>query len=311
MLVTIKRDNAPLITRFAPSPTGFLHLGHILSVAFVYGISRATGATLLLRLEDHDQTRCRPEFETSIYDDLAWFGFQFDDKPEFNKKSHLRQSDRLERYEGLLAYLANKNLVYPCDCSRAKIQQTLKDQNTDGGDELYYPGTCRHRARSEFKDKFGIRMVLANKEIPFEDGIHSQVTQNPQQQCGDVLLKDRNGNFTYQFAVVADDMDQGVNLVIRGDDLLHASGRQIMIAAALGRTSPLQFIHHPLLTDASGKKLGKRFFSEAVAKRRANGERPEDLLGQALFLAGLFPVQRPVQPAELVQCFTIAAQTGV
>ena len=280
-------------------------------MAFVYGISRAAGATLLLRLEDHDQTRCRPEFETSIYEDLAWFGFHFDDRPEFKKKSHLRQSDRLARYENLLAILAEKKLVYPCDCSRAKIQQAIKNQNTGGGDELCYPRTCRLRARSEFKDEFGIRLLLADREIHFEDGIHGKVTQNPQRQCGDILIKDRNGNFTYQFAVVVDDMDQGVNLVIRGDDLLHASGRQIMIAAALGRSSPLQFIHHPLLTDASGKKLGKRFFSEAVAKRRANGEQPEDLLGQALFLAGLIPALRPVQPAELVQCFTIAAQTGV
>ncbi len=305
VLINITPRNTPWITRFAPSPTGYLHLGHILSMAFVYGISRAIGAKLLLRIEDHDQSRCRLEFEAAIYEDLAWFGFEFDEQPVFQKKSHLRQSDRLDRYESLLASLTEQQLVYPCDCSRAKIQQALKDQNASSGDELFYPGTCRHRARSEFQGDFGRRFLAANKDIHFFDGMHGQKTQNPHQQCGDFLLKDRHGNFTYQFAVVVDDMDQGINLIIRGDDLLHASGRQIMLAEALGRTAPIQFTHHPLLTDESGKKLGKRFFSEAVAKRRANGERPEDLLGQALVLSGLVTTQTPVQPSELIQLFTV------
>ena len=310
LLINIAPRQTPWITRFAPSPTGYLHLGHILSMAFVYGISRATGAKLLLRLEDHDQSRCRREFESAIYEDMAWFGFTFDKQPRPQQKSALRQSDRLDRYESVIAELEQRQLVYRCDCSRAKIQQALKEQNNVRTDELFYPGTCRHRKAAEFVSEYGIRFLTASKDITFSDGIHGEKTQNPQQQCGDFLLKDRHGNFTYQFAVVVDDMDQGVNLIIRGDDLLHASGRQILLAETLGRSEQIQFVHHPLLTDDSGKKLGKRFFSEAVAKRRANGEKPEDLLGNALFLAGVTSKQEPMQPSDLQHLFTLGAAHG-
>jgi len=301
--IKIRPNKASWVSRFAPSPTGYLHLGHILSMSFVYGISKALGATLLLRIENHDQSRCRPDFEKAIYEDLAWFGFVFDEKPQFQIPSQLRQSDRLERYESLLSGLMDRNLVYPCDCSRAKIQESLNKQGAPTRDELFYPGTCRHRPRSEFTSTFGLRVATAGNEVHFTDGIHGKKMQIPRQQCGDFLVKDRHGNFTYQFAVVADDMDQGVNLIIRGDDLLHASGRQIWLADVLGKTTPIQFIHHPLLTDDSGKKLGKRFFSEAVAKRRSNGERPEDLLGSALFLAGVTQNQMSIQPSDLEHLF--------
>ncbi len=310
MLINLIPQKSPLITRCAPSPTGYLHLGHILSMAFVYGISRAIGAKLVLRIEDHDRSRCRSEFEAAIYEDLAWFGFSFDDKPMFKQKSFLRQSDRLERYENVLATLEKSKLVYYCDCSRAKIQQVAKDHDSARTDELWYPGTCRSRQRSEFTSAYGIRFIAPSKDVTFFDGIHGKNTQNPQQQCGDFLLKDRHGNFTYQFAVVVDDMDQGINLIIRGDDLLHATGRQIVFAEALGLTSHVQYVHHPLLVDETGKKLGKRFFSEAVAKRRANGERAEDLLGQALFLAGITKKQEPFQPVDLQHLFTLGREHG-
>jgi glutamyl-Q tRNA(Asp) synthetase len=280
-------------------------------MAFVFGIGKAIGAKILLRIEDHDKSRCRPEYETEIYQDLKWFGFEFDDQPHFQKKSALRQSDRIESYENYLAALEAKNLVYACDCSRAKIHQTVSAQHiATESDELYYPGSCRSRIRSEFSSNFGLRFLTPNKDICFWDGVHGKTVQNPQKQCGDFLIKDRNGNFTYQFAVVADDLDQGVNLIIRGDDLLHASGRQMVLAEALGRTAPIQFLHHPLLTDESGKKLGKRFFSEAVAKRRANGERPEDLLASALFLAGVTKNQDPIKTAELKDLFTVGTRHG-
>ncbi len=310
MLINIAPHQSPLITRFAPSPTGYLHLGHILSMAFVYGISKATGAKLLLRIEDHDQSRCRREFEAAIYEDLAWFGFNFDEQPTLTDKSPLRQSDRIERYKNVLSDLEYRQLVFRCDCSRAKIQQASKVEDSARSDELFYPGTCLHRHSSEFSKDFGIRFLPTSKDITFFDGIHGERTQNPAKQCGGFLLKDRLGNFTYQFAVVVDDMDQGINLIIRGNDLLHASGRQIMLAEALGRTTPIQFVHHPLLTDESGKKLGKRFFSEAVAKRRADGERAEDLLGHALFLAGLMQRQAPIQPSDLKHLFTLGTEHG-
>jgi len=305
LFINVASPPSPWVTRFAPSPTGYLHLGHILSMAFVYGISNALGAKLLLRIEDHDQGRSRPGFEKAIFEDLAWFGFQFDEEPLFQTQSLLRQSDQLDRYEYLLSQLEGKNLIYPCDCSRAKIHQVMREQPIADSFELRYPGTCRNRRPTEFHRNFGKRFIVNSNDVRFNDAIHGEQIQSPHQQCGDFLVRDRHGHFTYQFAVVADDLDQGVNLIIRGNDLLHATGRQIMLGEALDRTTPIQFIHHPLLTDESGKKLGKRFFSEAVAKRRANGERPEDLLGEALFLAGISRSQVSLQPAELKDIFTI------
>jgi glutamyl-tRNA synthetase/glutamyl-Q tRNA(Asp) synthetase len=144
-----------------------------------------------------------------------------------------------------------------------------------------------------------LRAELPAERVAFADLILGPQVQVPAQQCGDVLLQDRNGHLTYQLAVVLDDLDQGIDLVVRGQDLTASTGRQIQLARLLGRTRDATFAHHPLLTDDAGKKLGKRFLSEAVAKRRAAGERGEDVLGEALWRAGLLPAARPVSAAEL------------
>lgn len=312
MRITLQQQQQPLVTRFAPSPTGYLHLGHVASMAFVYGIAKAVKAKLILRIEDHDQGRSRKAYEEAIFEDLEWLGFRFDEQPARNQPHSLRQSDRHERYSEVLTTLTKDGYLYRCVCTRAMIQSKMNSpQQTaaDASEELHYSGICRKADLSALESGFGIRMITPDREIPFTDGILGMQVQNPSRQCGDFLLRDRHGHFTYQFAAAVDDFDQGVNLVIRGEDILPSTGRQILTGERLGRKVPAQFVHHPLLRDESGKKLGKRFFSEAIGKKRAEGLRPEELLGQAMVTAGLIGDLRPFAADELASLFEVGFES--
>lgn len=273
-------------------------------MSFVYGIAKAIGARLLLRIEDHDQGRSRQEYEDAIFADLAWLGFRFDDHPVPGKPHPLRQSNRTSRYEEIINLWTEKGLAYPCTCTRAQIQ-LASTRAGNIGDELYYPGTCRSGPGSPLVNGYGQRAILPEQRFQFEDAICGPQSQIPAHQCGDVLLRDRHHNFTYQFAVAVDDLDQNVNLIIRGEDILHATGRQIYLGTLLGRSEPATFAHHPLICDDKGQKLGKRFFSEAIAKKRADGESPEALLGTAVHSVGLSQTAKPIAAADLASLFHI------
>jgi len=277
------------ITRFAPSPTGHLHLGHVVSALFVWGLGRRLGAQVILRIEDHDVSRCRPEFERAIHDDLAWLGFAAD--------ATYRQSDTPERYRAAIETLRTKLGVYACDCSRKRVAAA-----SPGGDELRYDGHCRERRLSE-AGEVGLRVRVPDRAVTFDDLVLGVQTQAPAHQCGDLLLRDRHGSFTYQLAVVADDLAQGVTHVIRGQDLTASTGRQILLGEALGRAEPVQFAHHGLLSDASGQKLSKRFLSESVGKRRLAGEAGAVVLGEAAYAAGLQPTSAPLAAADAPKLF--------
>jgi len=281
-------------TRFAPSTTGYLHLGHALHAIYVWGVARAVGARVLLRIEDHDQSRYRPEFETAILDDLAWLGFKAE---AWEGGAVLAQRDRTARYQALAQELGARGLAYGCDCSRSTI---LARTGTSTG-ELRYDGHCRHRGLP-LRDGLTWRMLLPDETIAFDDLLLGPQRQQPSRQCGDPAIRDRHGHWTYQFAVVADDWDQGVDLVIRGQDLLDSTGRQVLIARALGRNSPSVWLHHPLLPDtATGAKLSKRDQSDAIMRRRLAGEPPDLILGEAAWRAGLLPEQAPLTAAEAVR----------
>ncbi len=282
------------ITRFAPSPTGYLHLGHVLSMAFVFGVGHIVGAKTLLRIEDHDRQRCRPEYEKAILDDMAWLGFIPDNWEEFTQRkvTPYRQSDRLERYKQALDQLQKH--LYCCSCSRKEITASGIALVT-AARELYYPGTCRDKILS----KGGIRLRTESRLYQWNDLIVGLRQQNPAEQCGDILLQDQLGNYTYNFAVVVDDIDHGINLIVRGDDLLHCTARQMMLAEMLGSIHKPIIAHHGLLIDSSGKKLSKRFLSEGVIQRRLQGDLAPNVLGDALYMAGLIPKTRPVSASEV------------
>ena len=282
------RLTPPPITRFAPSPTGHLHLGHVVNALYVWGIARAGGGTVLLRLEDHDRQRSRPEYASSILADLEWLGLTSDGPM-------VRQSERVGLYQERLEALKNAGLVYACSCSRKAMAQTTPDIP---GQEMRYPGTCRLR-NVEWQPGMSWRIQVEPGSVPFVDARLGLQVQVPSEQCGDVQAMDRLGNWTYQFAVTVDDYLEGVTLVIRGEDLLLSTGRQIMLARLLGRAEPAVFFHHSLILKPNGEKLSKAAKDTGIRELRARGESPHLVLGRAARAVGLIDAVREISLVEV------------
>ena len=277
---------APPVTRFAPSPTGYLHLGHIVNAIYTWGVARALGGRVLFRLEDHDRIRSRPEYEAAILDDLDWLGFRADE----GRDPVVRQSDVPLVYRDVLDTLRRAYHVYACDCSRNDI----------GGER--YVGRCRSRGLSEIRGR-GVRIGLDAVAVRAQDLMAGAIEQTPAEQCGDLLLKDRDGHWTYQFAVTVDDFRQGVTLVIRGQDLLSSTGRQVLLAQLLGRSTPPVFLHHPLIMGPLGEKLSKSAGDSGVRELRQRGFGPEDVIGRAAAAIGLIDTPRPVPASSVASLF--------
>ena len=272
-----------IVTRFAPSPTGYLHLGHVVNAIYGWGLARAAGGRVLLRIEDHDRIRSRLAFEAAILEDLAWLGFV----PDAGLIPVRRQSDNDAVYVSAMATLAATHNIYACDCSRREIAAER------------YPGRCRARRLrpgERLPPNTGVRLQLDDRPESFTDGALGELVQTPAEQCGDLLLRDRDGNWTYQFAVTVDDMNDGVNLVVRGMDLLSSTGRQIKLARMLGRTEPSHFFHHPLIIKPDGEKLSKSNGDTGVHELRAAGVDPAAVIGLAAAAVGLVERGERVAP---------------
>jgi glutamyl-tRNA synthetase/glutamyl-Q tRNA(Asp) synthetase len=280
-----------MISRYAPAPTGFLHLGHVVNAIYVWGLTKARGGRVLLRIEDHDRQRSRPAFEAAILEDLEWLGFTADGPI-------VRQSERGDIYSHALNALRRQGRVYACGCSRAEIVSVgrpFQGRHVGGperpalrtsgeSDELWYPGTCRDRGLPE-DPGLGLRVRLDPTVERFVDLCHGPQEQQPSEQCGDLLVRDREGNWTYQFAATVDDHVQGVTHVIRGDDLLSSTGRQIQLARLLGRAEPPVFYHHPLIMKSPTQKLSKSDGDTGIGDLRAKGWTAERVIAQARSLA--------------------------
>lgn len=278
-------------TRFAPAPTGRLHLGHVLNAITVWGVARAFGGSVLLRIEDHDRRRCKPDYEASIREDLAWLGFTPDDEAP-------RQSTRGDRYAELLGDLESREFVYPCSCSRREISGGAGERHA----ELVYPGSCRNRHLDS--DTTAARRVRLPEETQsFHDLRVGAMAQTPALQCGDLLVRDRDGQWTYQFAVTVDDMDQGIDLVIRGEDLLTSTGRQLQLAQLLGRPQPARFLHHGLIRHDDGEKLSKSRGDTGVRERRDAGATAAEVIGEAALAGGLISRAAPVSARDVGAIF--------
>lgn len=312
----------PWTTRFAPAPTGFLHLGHAANAVFVWGLAAAGGGRVELRVEDHDRGRCRADYELALLEDLTWLGLEpagglaaWCDVAA-GTPQQWRQSDHPERYRAALDQLVAANLVYPCRCSRRDITRRgpvdahAAAPPTDGataseGVEHPYPGICRDAQVSPTLAAARRLRLDANREVHFADLLLGPQSQRPAKQCGDFLLVDRNNCYTYQFSVVVDDLAQGVDVVIRGADLLASTGRQIVLAQLLGRATPPRFLHHPLLLRPDGSKLSKSNRDTGIGDLRAAGWSPERVLGEASWLAGLLPTPSPLAADELAGLFAV------
>ena len=272
-------------TRFAPSPTGYLHLGHVVNAIYVWGVARARRGEVLLRIEDHDRIRSQPEFERAMLEDLDWLGFI----PDAGRTPICRQSDRGAAYEEALATLRSRYHVYTCACSRREI----------GGER--YPGTCRDRGLPESRG--GLRVELPPGTETFDDELLGTIAQEPAAQCGDLLIRDRDGHWTYQFAVTVDDRRDEITLVIRGGDLVESTGRQMALARMLGRHSPPRFLHHPLIVHPGGEKLSKSNRDTGVRELRQAGLSPAEVIGRAAAAVGLVTPGTAIAAADVTRLF--------
>lgn len=274
-----------MLTRFAPAPTGWLHLGHALNAEYVW----TAGADVVIRIEDHDRGRCRPEYDAGILEDLEWLGYRSD-------YALVRQSDRDAIYRDAVGLLAAQGLVYGCDCTRRQIEMRVPRCRPAAGDaeeprretrprtaepsELWYSGRCRDRG-VPLAEGVGWRVRMDPGVETFVDGVLGAQAQDPSAQCGDVLIRDRRGNWTYQFAASVDDHRQEIDLVIRGEDLLPSTGRQIRLARLLGREHPAAFRHHPLIMKSADQKLSKSGGDTGIRNLRALGWTPERVRTEA------------------------------
>ena len=270
------------VTRFAPSPTGPLHLGHAYSALLAHDMARAAGGNFLLRIEDIDPQRSKPEWDAQLRDDLAWLGIRWDAEP-------MRQSDRMPAYRAALDGLWARGLIYPCTCTRRDIDLALgapqEGAPHHGPDGPVYPGTCRHRPRSGPRptdQHLRLDMAAATEPTRFAEtgpghaGIIATTVQDYTDQIGDIVLVRRDFGTSYHLSVVVDDAAQGITHVTRGEDLFQATAIHVLLQRLLGLPTPV-YHHHRLIRDETGKRLAKRDDARALAKYRAEGATPDDI----------------------------------
>ncbi|HEY0212909.1 MAG TPA: tRNA glutamyl-Q(34) synthetase GluQRS [Paenirhodobacter sp.] len=272
-----------MITRFAPSPTGPLHLGHAYSAIIAHDMARASGGQFLLRIEDIDRSRAKPEWEQQIYQDLRWLGLTWDGPV-------MRQSDRLDVYRDTLADLWRRDLMYRCSCTRRDIEAATSAPQEGAGlgpDGLIYPGTCRlcgarHGAEPLPDAALRIYMDRIAVDCFFDEigddhyGRHGITPEQMIHQVGDVVLARRDMGTSYHLSVVLDDAAQGITHVTRGADLFTATSIHVTLQNLLKLPTPI-YCHHILIRDNNGKRLAKRDDARAIALYRAEGATPADI----------------------------------
>ena len=274
----IAPPTAAAVARVAPSTHGELHLGHVAHMAWLCASAEVTGARVIVRMEDHDRSRCRPEHERAILHDLAWLGFTPEPMSLRSLDGHpspYRQSDHPERYQEAFDALQERGLLYGCSCTRGD----LPPPDDDGGRR--YPGTCRGQP-VEREGRHVVRVMLPDDVTRIDDLLLGPNVQRPGTEHGDPVVRDALGQWTYQFCVAIDDMIDGVNLIVRGDDLRSSTGRQWLLARLLGRTTPFVTAHHPLLLGDDGRKLSKRDGSLAIRALRERGMTPGEVVAEAV-----------------------------
>lgn len=266
---------ADRVTRFAPSPTGPLHLGH----AYAAMVAAARGDRFLLRIEDIDGPRCKPEYEAGIYEDLRWLGLTWDG-------AVMQQSLRAPAYAGTLAQLYNAGLTYHCTCTRGDIKAALSAPQEGapviGPDGPVYPGTCRDMGHAAGALRLNMAAAMAHLgDIRFTEtgtraGDHVYFAQQMIETIGDIVLARRDIGTSYHIAVVVDDAAQGITEVTRGEDLFEATAIHVVLQRLLNLPTPA-YHHHRLIRDEQGKRLAKRDDARALAKYRAEGATPADV----------------------------------
>lgn len=289
-----------VIGRFAPSPTGRMHAGNIYAALVAWLIAKSQGGEIVLRIEDLDRERSKPEFIDAVQRDFEMLGLTWDHGPFF-------QHDRDEAYAAAFNSLVERGLVYPCYCTRADLHAASAPHR---GEKLVYPGTCRslsvdeRAAREASGRKPAMRLIVPDEIISFRDTIQGEYSQNLEFDCGDFLIRRSDQAFAYQLAVVVDDAAQGVNCVVRGVDLLCSTPQQIYLQDLLGLPRPT-YGHIPLLVAERDRRLSKRDHDASLDALLARFGSPEAIIGHIAGVVGLAPTTEPATPEQLLSCFSL------
>ena len=295
--------------RYAPSPTGDLHLGNLRTALLAWLFARKAGGAFVLRIEDLDRPRVRPGATARMLADLHWLGLDWDEGPDVGGPyGPYLQNERQAIYEAALARLWADDLVYPCYCSRAEVARAASAPQAAGDEGPRYPGTCRHLSQAERQAREAsgrrpcLRFRAPDRAIPFTDLIAGQITQNVAQEVGDFIVARSDGIPAYQLAVVLDDSLMQITQVIRGADLLSSTARQIALFEALGFAVPA-FGHVPLVVDAAGARLAKRERAAGVGALREADIPPERVVGALAASCDLCPPGAALSVQELLASF--------
>ena len=284
-----------VVGRFAPSPSGRMHLGNVWSALLSWLSVRSAGGEMVLRMEDLDPDRCRPEYVAQLREDLRWLGLDWD-------REQPQQSTRTEAYAEAFESLRERGLVYPCYCSRADLHAASAPHASDG--RVLYAGTCRRLTEAQRQQQTkrpAWRLEVPDREYGFTDGLQGNFSENLARECGDFIVRRADGVYAYQLAVVTDDADGGITQVVRGRDLLESTPRQLYLYELLGKTAP-EFCHVPLLLAPDGRRLSKRERDLDLGNLRERYT-PQRILGYLAALANLIPMGETASATELIPLF--------
>ena len=287
--------------RFAPTPSGRMHLGNVFCAMLAWLSVRSQNGKMILRIEDLDPARCKREYAETLIEDMLWLGFDWD---EGGLNEGYVQSRRSDIYASYTEKLNALGLTYPCYCSREELHAANAPHASDG--TYIYPGTCRYLTvadRAVKSRKPALRLISPDKEITFTDGHLGTYTENLASDCGDFIIQRSDGVYAYQLAVVVDDALMGINEVVRGVDLLPSTARQMYLFDLLGFERP-SYIHVPLLVAADGRRLSKRDRDLDIGVLRGNGKCPEEIIGHLAFHSGIISREEPVKLLELIPYFS-------
>lgn len=294
-------SSAPVVGRFAPSPTGRMHAGNVFAALTAWLVAKSQGGRIVLRIEDLDAERSKPVYIDAVQRDLEALGLTWDEGPYF-------QHDRTEAYRAAYDELRERGLVYPCFCTRADLHAASAPHR---GEKPVYPGTCRHLSDGERAARAQQRMpaqrlIVPDREVAFVDQVQGSYAQNLAADCGDFLVQRSDGAFAYQLAVVVDDAAQGVTSVVRGVDLLCSTPQQLYLQELLGLPHPA-YAHIPLLVAERDRRLSKRDRDAALDALLVRFKTPEAVIGHIAGITGLAPACDPATPEELLATFDLAA----
>ncbi|MDU2066019.1 MAG: tRNA glutamyl-Q(34) synthetase GluQRS [Sporomusaceae bacterium] len=296
--------------RFAPSPTGSMHLGNVWTALLSWLYIRSQSGRMILRIEDLDPDRSKEEYTKQLIADLAWLGLDYDEGPGKEKPQHTyRQSERQAIYQFYLQKLQARGLLYPCFCSRQELH-SLAGAPHVGEAYSIYRGTCRSLSEQERQARLAsgrrpaLRLQVFDETIRFTDGLYGAIAENVALSVGDFILRRSDGVFAYQFAVVIDDALMGISHVVRGADLLDSTARQIYLYRLLGFKTP-EFIHVPLLCGDDGVRLSKRHNDVSLAELKQRGVTSEAIIGYLAYLAGWREQAEPISAVKLLPYFRL------